>query len=69
MPADTSLILFDGMRIALDSWAARFHGERELLYWTLRGMVGEMANGDAEHELAGVPADLKGGLSALRARV
>ena len=69
MPADTSLILFDGMRIALDSWAARFHGERDLLYWTLRAMVGEIANGDAEHELGGVPADLKSALSALRARV
>ncbi len=65
--ADTSLILFDGMRSALDSWAARFQGERELLYWLLRVKVSEIA-GDTYREESRVPQDLRGPLSALRQR-
>jgi hypothetical protein len=64
---DTSHILFDGMRSALDSWAARFQGERDLLYWLLRLKVGEIA-GDTYREESRVPQDLRGPLSALRQR-
>src|SRR6185503_139736 len=64
---DTSHILFDGMRSTLDSWAARFQGERELLYWLLRLKVGEIA-GDTYREESRVPQDLRGPLSALRQR-
>src|SRR5262245_58103200 len=57
--ADTSLILFDGMRSALDSWAARFQGERDLLYWLLRLTVSEIATGDSGSDAARVPPDLR----------
>ncbi|HTE54298.1 MAG TPA: hypothetical protein VK698_25760 [Kofleriaceae bacterium] len=69
MPADTSVILFDGMRTALDSWAARFQGERDLLYWVLRAMVSEIATGDASREVGQVPDDLREALIALRGRI
>jgi hypothetical protein len=65
--ADTSHILFDGMRSALDSWAARLQGERDLLYWLLRLKVSEIA-GDTYREESRVPQDLRGPLSALRQR-
>lgn len=67
-PADTSLILFDGMRSALDSWAARFQGERDLLYWLLRLTVSEIATGDSARDLARVPGDLREALSTRRER-
>lgn len=66
MPADTSLILFDGMQSALDCWAARFQGERDLLYWLLRATVDEIATGDASHQVGRVPDDLREALVARR---
>jgi hypothetical protein len=66
MPADTSFILFEGMRNALDSWAARFQGERDLLYWLLRITVSEIANGDSSRERSRVPSDLREALEARR---
>jgi hypothetical protein len=66
MPADTSRILFDGIRNALDIWAARFEGQRDLLYWLLRTTVGEVETGDGSHEAARVPAELREELLARR---
>jgi hypothetical protein len=63
--ADTSLILFDGMRDTLDTWAARFQGDRDLLYWLLRVKVSEIA-GDERREQGRVPQDLRGPLAAIR---
>src|SRR5262245_30515805 len=47
--ADTSLILLDGMHSTLETWAARFQGERDLLYWLLRAKMNEIA-GDVRRE-------------------
>ncbi len=63
---DTSLILFDGMRSTLDSWAARFEGERDLLYWLLRTTVSEIATGDSSRDAAHVPEDLRESLLSTR---
>ena len=64
--ADTSLILFDGMRSALDGWAARFDGKRDLLYWVLRTTVSEIDTGDSSRDAAQVPAELREQLVARR---
>ena len=66
MPADTSLILFDGMRSTLDVWGARFQGEGDLLYWLLRATVSEISTGDSSREVESVPAELRDALIALR---
>jgi hypothetical protein len=68
MPADTSRILFDGISNTLDIWAARFEGQRELLYWLLRNTVGEIETGDSSHEAAHVPAEMREALLATRLR-
>jgi hypothetical protein len=54
------------MRSALDAWAARFHGERDLLFWLLTLKVSEIATGDAEGDIARVPADMRDALAAKR---
>jgi hypothetical protein len=64
--ADTSLILFDGMRNTLDCWAARFDGERDLLYWLLRTTVSEIATGDSSRDAKVVPGELREALLARR---
>ncbi|HWM84588.1 MAG TPA: hypothetical protein VNO33_02095 [Kofleriaceae bacterium] len=64
--ADTSLILFDGMRSSLESWASRFQGDRDLLYWLLRATVADIATGDSSLDLKRVPADLREALAARR---
>jgi hypothetical protein len=67
-PADMSQILFDGMRSVLHSWAARFQGERDLLYWLLRLTVSEIATGDAARDQARVPGEMREELDARRRR-
>lgn len=64
MPADISLLLFRGMQSTLDSWEARFQGERDLLHWLLRSMVGDIATGDSSQDAGRVPADLREALAA-----
>ncbi|HLU68015.1 MAG TPA: hypothetical protein VKZ63_17145 [Kofleriaceae bacterium] len=66
--ADTSLILFDCMRSALDAWAGRFGGERELLYWLLRAKVTEIGGGDSRRALEPMPDELRGAFAGLRQR-
>lgn len=63
--ADTSKILFDGMRDSLDVWAAKLGGESQLLYWLLRSKVDEIGGGARR---APPPRDIAGALSSLRQR-
>src|SRR5687768_6935314 len=63
--ADTSKILFDGMRHTLDVWAAKLGGESQLLYWLLRAKVDDIGSGARR---AQPPKDLAGTLSSLRER-
>ena len=63
--ADTSKILFEGMRDTLDAWAARFGGEKQQLYWLLRTKVDEIGGG---RRPATVPKDLAAALATLRQR-
>lgn len=64
--ADTSKILFDGMRSSLEVWATR-GGESELLYWLLRVKVDTIGAVDPRHA-AQVPKKLAEELSSLRQR-
>lgn len=66
--ADTSQILLDGMRSTLDSWAARFGGEKELLYWHLRGKLDQLSGGSWIESAGKVPTDLRGDFEALAKR-
>jgi hypothetical protein len=65
---DTSLILFDCMRSALDCWATRYEGEREILYWLLRVKVSEIGGSDPRPEQGRIPEDLRGEFASLRQR-
>jgi hypothetical protein len=63
--ADTSKILFQGMRDTLDAWQARFGGESQLLYWLLRAKVDEIGGG---RRAVQAPQDLAATVSTLRQR-
>ena len=64
--ADTSKILFDGMRDTLDAWQARFGGESQLLYWLLRAKVDDIGGG--RRAAAQAPKELASTVSSLRQR-
>ena len=63
---DTSLILLDGMRSALETWFQRYGGEQEILYWLLRSKLGEIGGAEPLVTDTYVPANLRNDLDALR---
>ena len=66
--ADTTYILLDGMRSTLDTWAARFGGKDQLLYWHLRGKL-EQLNGAAwSHLTPSVPIEIRAEFASLAER-
>lgn len=64
---DTSEVLFEGMRAALGSWAAKLGGERDALYWLLTMKIAEIEGGDPRAGLGGVEAALRSEVESRRA--
>jgi hypothetical protein len=64
---DVSQVLFQGMTAALDSWAGKYAGESDPLYWLLRLKAAQIA-ADEDRVLASVPAEVREKVVELRGR-
>lgn len=51
---DTSEVLFEGMRSALETWESKQGGAGHALYWTLTAKIAEIEGADIRAALAGI---------------
>jgi hypothetical protein len=63
---DVSQVLFNGMRTALASWAEKFEGESDPLYWLLRLKLAQLSSLDEVRAAREVPEPIRDAVLSAR---